>query len=233
MIEEILPAGVASREAFDDAVPAVLPPDEAVAVDRAVAKRRREFTTGRWCARAALADLGAAPASIPRGDDGAPRWPDGVIGSITHCPGYRAAVVARVGRLRAIGVDAETHDPLPAGVIDLVASGPERDHLRRLATGTPVHLDRLLFSAKESVYKAWYPLAGRWLGFEDAAVTIDVAAGRFTARLLVPGPRLDGAEVTGFAGRWLVRGGLVLTAVACPAPATGDAWCGDPWRVAG
>ena len=58
--------------------------------------------------------------------------------------------------------------------------------------------DRLLFSTKESVYKAWFPLAERWLGFEDARVTIDRDRGSFAARLLVPGPRLDGRELSGF-----------------------------------
>jgi 4'-phosphopantetheinyl transferase EntD len=73
--------------------------------------------------------------------------------------------------------------------------------------------DRLLFSAKESVYKAWFPLTGRWLGFEDADVTI-TPDGTFTARLL--------AELTetqppaSFAGRWLASGGLILTAIVVP-----------------
>ncbi len=77
--------------------------------------------------------------------------------------------------------------------------------------------DRLLFSAKESVYKAWFPLAGRWLGFEDAIVAVDRGFGSFSARLLVPGPVLGGRELTGFSGRWLVREGLILTAIAQPA----------------
>ncbi|HEX6873542.1 MAG TPA: 4'-phosphopantetheinyl transferase, partial [Micromonosporaceae bacterium] len=70
---------------------------------------------------------------------------------------------------------------------------------------------------KESVFKAWFPLARRWLGFEDAVVTFDRAAANFAARLLVPGPSLDGGAVlTGFAGRFLVGRGLVLTAIAQP-----------------
>jgi 4'-phosphopantetheinyl transferase EntD len=81
-----------------------------------------------------------------------------------------------------------------------------------------VHWDRLLFSAKESVYKAWFPLAKRWLGFEDAVVTLDPSAETFAARLLVSGPLLGGRRLTGFSGRWLIRDGLVLTAIALPAP---------------
>ena len=72
----------------------------------------------------------------------------------------------------------------------------------------------MLFCAKESVYKAWFPLTGRWLGFEQAHITLDPAAGAFTARLLVPGPEVDGRELTAFDGRWLARGGLIITAIS-------------------
>jgi 4'-phosphopantetheinyl transferase EntD len=75
----------------------------------------------------------------------------------------------------------------------------------------------MLFSAKESVYKAWFPLTQRWLGFEDASITIDPAEGTFTARLLVAGPVLGDGPLTGFTGRWLVGDGLIITAIAVPA----------------
>ena len=77
--------------------------------------------------------------------------------------------------------------------------------------------DRLLFTAKEAVYKAWFPLTRRWLGFEEAEITIDAAGGTFGARLLVPVPA-GGGPLTGLTGRWLARDGLILTAVtACAA----------------
>jgi len=72
---------------------------------------------------------------------------------------------------------------------------------------------RLLFSAKESVYKAWFPLTGRWLGFEEAAVDFDPVQRTFTARLLVEGPVVNGTELTSFEGRWLVSNGLVAAAI--------------------
>ena len=78
--------------------------------------------------------------------------------------------------------------------------------------------DRLLFSIKESVYKAWFPLAGSWLGFEDAAVTVDRARGTFAAELLVPGPSLQGRRLDGFSGRWIAAEGLLLSAIALPSP---------------
>ena len=87
----------------------------------------------------------------------------------------------------------------------------------RLPSGDGICWDRLLFSAKESVFKAWFPITGRWLGFKDAFVTMQ-PAGAFHARLLVPGPVIEGRVVTGFAGRYLATGTHVLTAVAVEAP---------------
>lgn len=218
MIASILPSGVVAVEARDDDGAADLHPSEAEIVGRAVEKRRREFATGRACARAALERLGLPPGPIPSGEKGEPLWPAGVAGSITHCDGYRACAVARQTELLAIGIDAEPHAPLPDGLLPDIARPEERPPLAALARARPdVHWDRLLFSAKESVYKAWFPLAERWLGFEDARLEIDPGAGTFSARLLVEGPVVGGAPLNGFDGRWLVRDGLVLTAIAVPA----------------
>jgi 4'-phosphopantetheinyl transferase EntD len=211
MIEKILPSWVVSVEAFDDPPGVVLFPEEEAVIARAVDKRRREFTTARHCARQALAQLGLSPAPIVPGERGAPGWPDGVVGAITHCAGYRAAAVSL--EALTIGIDAEPHEPLPDGVLTAIALPQERDALARL--GDQTHWDRLLFSAKESVYKAWFPLARRWLGFEEAHLTLD-PSGTFTARLLIPGPLVLGRELTGFTGLWMVSDGLVITAIALP-----------------
>ena len=77
--------------------------------------------------------------------------------------------------------------------------------------------DRLLFCAKEAVYKAWFPLTGRWLGFEQAEITVEPEAGTFRADLLVPGAAVDGRALDRFTGRWLARDGLLLAAVVVPA----------------
>lgn len=218
MIETILPAEAATAEAFDDPPGLTLFPEEEAVIARAVGKRRREFTTTRACARTALGRLGLPPVPIVPGPRGAPQWPAGVVGSMTHCAGYRACAVARDQDLITIGLDAEPHGQLPGGVLEAVSLAEERERLAALAATVPgTHWDRMLFSAKESVYKAWFPLTGRWLGFEDASVTIDPEAGMFTARLLVEGPDLNGVPLTRFTGRWLVDGGLIITAIAVPA----------------
>jgi 4'-phosphopantetheinyl transferase EntD len=215
VIEEILLPAVAAAEEFGDRPDAVLFPEEEAVIGRAVEKRRREFTTGRACARAALARLGQPPVATLPGECGSPGWPPGIVGSITHCAGYRAAAVARASQVLAIGLDAEPDLPLPGGVLDVISLAAERASLADLARSAPgPNWDRMLFCAKESVYKAWFPLTGRWLGFEQAHITLDPAAGAFTARLLVPGPEVDGRELTAFDGRWLARGGLILAAIS-------------------
>ncbi len=217
MIGAILPSRVAVDEAFGDVPHVTLFPDEEAVIANAAGIRCREFTAARACARAALAKLGMPPAPIVPGLRGAPQWPPGVVGSITHCAGYRASAVALDRDVITIGLDAEPNDNLPNGVLEAVSSRAEQARLTALAAARPeVCWDRMLFSAKESVYKAWFPLARRWLGFDDAAVDFNPAKRTFTARLLVDGPVVNGTALTGFDGRWLVANGLIATAIVIP-----------------
>lgn len=217
MMEELIPSNAASDERCDDDPRADLLLEEAAQlglVGLAAESKKREFLTARSCARRALRKLGLPPTPILRGPNREPLWPPGVIGSITHCNGFRAAAVAKQSDLLAIGIDAEIHDELPADVFEHVCLEPEIRWLATAPKGT--HWSRVLFSAKESVYKAWFPLTHRWLGFEDVEVTFKPAEGTFYARLLVEFPQIGGRRLTGFAGRFLVRNRLLLTATAVP-----------------
>jgi 4'-phosphopantetheinyl transferase EntD len=206
LLGELLPGDVATAESVSVTPDAPLFPAELALIDRAVPKRRAEFTAARQCARHALSHLGIGPVPILSGAHREPLWPAGVVGSITHCDGYHAAAVARGTRFRSIGIDAEPDGPLPGEVLDRICLSAERAQLR----GTfGCHPDRLLFCAKESVYKAWFPLARRWLGFEDAFVTLR-PDGRFDVEVKVSGP------IEALHGRWLARDGLILTAAALP-----------------
>lgn len=215
MIELILPPQVSGADSFGDDTAAMLFPQEYAAISRATESRRREFAAGRSCARAALARLGLPAVAVPPGPHGAPLWPEGVVGSITHCPGYIAAAVALTRDVVSLGVDAEPDEPLPNhGMLDLIALDTERAHLNELVARLPgISWDRLLFSAKESIYKTWFPLARRWLDFKSAEIVIDPLAGTFSARLLVPGPLANGAPLVRLNGRWLADHGLLVTAV--------------------
>ncbi len=164
-------------------------PEELGLVEGASAARLAEFAAGRHCARLALASHDPRLAGMPvlRDRRGAPEWPSGVVGSITHCAGWTGAVVARsrgswFGRgVAGIGLDAEPIGPLPAGVVDVVASAEERAALARLGAARPgIPWDTLLFCAKEATYKAWYPLTGSVVGHDAVRVELSPAGG-FTA----------------------------------------------------
>lgn len=217
MIAEILPQHVASCAVFHDLPYEVLGQQEEVAISGAVEQRRREFATVRACARTALARLGVPAAPIPRGQRGAPQWPTGVVGSMTHCEGYRAAAVALARDVAAIGIDAEPNSALPKEVLGLVSHPQERLQVDELASSCAgVHWDRLLFCAKEAVFKAWYPATRRELDFQDAVITIDASRGLFTARLLMEELVLDGRAIRELPGRWLSENGLLATSITIP-----------------
>lgn len=207
----LLPPGVHAAEGVPSDEEACPSPEEANALGKVSIKRFREFAAARKCARLALQRLGVGPQPILIGPQREPVWPAGLVGSITHCAGYCAAVVARRGVIATIGIDAEVHAALPAEALGEVLR-PEERELFACNDGSGIHWDRVLFSAKESVYKAWFPLTRRWLGFQDAVVTFDRGQGTFIARLRVPLPQGDGRAIDCFRGTYLVHDGLVFTA---------------------
>jgi 4'-phosphopantetheinyl transferase EntD len=213
MIETLVPAS-ACAEIFSDVPESTMFSIEAAAVANAVAERRREFGTVRYCARKALLKIGVPAVPVLPDVDGAPRWPAGVVGSMTHCAGYRAAVVARSHELWGVGIDAEPHAAMPNAALDLILRDEERERLLALADARPDrHWDRILFCAKEAVYKAWFPLTRRWLDFADVSITAHLD-GTFWACLRVRVPRVAGVYLDGFSGRWVVGRGLVVAATS-------------------
>ena len=135
----------------------------------------------------------------------APVWPEGVVGSLTHCAGYRAAAVAWSRTHLSLGIDAEPHLRLPDDVRPLVLAAGD-------CTGRieGVHTDRVVFSAKESYYKAWSPVQQTWLDFSDVRVRL-APDGTFEASIVGEVDR--GSVPTMALGRWRVVDGLILTSV--------------------
>lgn len=219
LIRAIIPEPAIAVDVRGDLSDGWLYPAEQQRVARAVATRRQEFTTARACAREALRRLGVPPQEIGTGAKGEPQWPRGVVGSITHCSDYRGAVVAHASQITTIGIDTEPNEGLPDGVLSAISLPEERTWVAKLAEVEPdVAWDRLLFCAKEATYKAWFPLARRWLDFEEALVSVDPVAGTFEARLKVVGPDVHGVPLSGFSGRWAVRDALLLTAIVLHEP---------------
>ncbi|MDJ1137466.1 4'-phosphopantetheinyl transferase family protein [Streptomyces iconiensis] len=217
MMRKLLPGWVTVAEVHGDPPEARLLPEEEPTVALAGTSRRREYTTVRHCARTALRELGVPYEPLVPGERGAPRWPEGVVGSMTHCPGYRAAATAHGRDLAALGIDAEPAKPLWTGMLPVISLPTEQRRLLALGAAYPdVPWDRLLFSAKEAVYKAWFPLTRRFLDFSMADITFDAEHREFEAGLLTPGPRVGGVEVRSFSGRWAADDDLLITAAFVP-----------------
>ncbi|MTK01456.1 4'-phosphopantetheinyl transferase superfamily protein [Micromonospora sp. CP22] len=212
-MRDLLPSTVAVAVAAEDDWTGQLHEAEAACLgDRAVESRRRDFTAGRVCARRAMAALGLPPVAVPAAADRSPVWPTGTVGTITHTHGYCAAAVARREEIRAVGMDAEQHRELSAGVRRLICLPEEDEQIARLPTD--VFWPAVVFSAKETVYKVWHPVVGTWLDFHDALVRLDPEAGTFTARIAPA--RVAEAPVDHppalVTGRFAVEAGLVRTA---------------------
>lgn len=213
----LLPAFVEVEQTTFDGDNEIRFVEEQAIVKAAIPSRTAEFLTARACAHRALSCLGFPPAPIMMGPNREPLWPKEVVGSITHCRGYRGAAVASSHDAVTVGIDAEIHEALPKGVLQLISVQNERRHLGRLARSEPnVAWDRLLFSAKESFYKAWFPITGIWLGFADCEITFDLREETFFGRL-APGLRSATARAGHFTGRWAVEDDHIFTAICEPA----------------
>lgn len=186
-----------------------LHPVERKRVDTAVAKRQREFATGRACARRALAEMGVATAYVAGSASRRPHWPDDTVGSITHCDGVAAAAVARSDALVAVGLDAEPLGALEPGVVDMVLTDGERR--RHAAPGDPAH--RRIFSCKETVYKCLNPIVDHYFGFQDVDIVFDGAS--FVAT--PTGRRHIDVAWHDLRGRWVQAHGYVWSAAWLPA----------------
>jgi len=181
---------------------------EREAVVRAVPSRQWEFATGRVCARAALAALGAPPQPIPVGGNREPLWPAGFIGSITHDAGVCVAVARVRNGIQGIGIDLATAEPLPREIRSMVCT-PDEDLDRVPPEASAVDPFKLLFSAKEALYKAIYGEVRRFVDFQEVTVEIDHEANAWRPAFLSPDlTRALGGRVQ---GSFLVSGGFILT----------------------
>lgn len=158
--------------------------EEQVLIEHAIEKRQNDFTAGRMCAKKALANLGIKEFPVLMDSKGAPTWPAGVSGSISHARSCCAAVVARVQKGESLGLDIEEVSRIKESVWEY-SFGPEEISWLRKQSAESQKWASVIFAAKEAFYKAQYPLTHSWLGFKDAIILIDQASGEFTVELLM------------------------------------------------
>ena len=219
MSRDLFPPEVAVATGPVDAT-SDLHPAEARLAQPMGAARRREFAAGRDCAHRAMRALGAGEGPVLRGVRRAPRFPRGVVGAITHTRGYCAAAVAKATALAGVGIDAEQWKPLSERALARICAPDEVERLRALPDHRPEEWGAVVFSAKESLYKAYFPLTETFIGFRDATLTLQPETrntGHFEATLTRADPP-SAANQRHFEGRYqlletptpLVVTGLVI-----------------------
>ncbi|MEJ2621340.1 MAG: 4'-phosphopantetheinyl transferase superfamily protein [Candidatus Thiodiazotropha sp.] len=144
-------------------------------IETAVKKRQQEFRAGRNAAHQALDKLSAPWEPLMRDEKRQPLWPAGFLGSISHCRGECVAVCAKAGDLVSLGIDVEPLEPLPKGV-DQYIHTPQDQATMNADSSLP---EKLIFSAKESIYKCYFPLIGEHFGFQSVSLSIDPDKRRF------------------------------------------------------
>ncbi|MES2952479.1 MAG: 4'-phosphopantetheinyl transferase superfamily protein [Pseudomonadota bacterium] len=215
VFDELLPRGAVTVVATPTMWESGLLAEEEPYIINAVNARRREFTAGRNCARQALHMLGIGALPIIVGYRRAPAFPPGICGTITHAAEYCAASVMHQGDVLSIGIDAEVNTPLETEVRSLVLSFEENSELKRLPKTSSCNWDKLVFSIKESFYKAYFQLCKIELDFLDAHVSILAGERSFEISVLrsdLPAYFL----ASSFRGRFSFDHERVYAAVALP-----------------
>ena len=206
-LRRLLPPVVASSAGLIADHYPPLPPEELAATERMTAGRRQEFSAGRAHARTVLQRLGLDSPVVPVGADRSPRWPRGFVGSISHAGELVLAVAASCTRVRALGVDLEPGLPLDNDLVNRICRPEELSRLA--ASAEPLRQAKLIFSAKESVYKCVAPQMGIFLDFPDLEIIFDGEPERFHARGHGKAAALIGPDTV--TGRFAAAGGYWLT----------------------
>ena len=164
---------------------AALHADERALVAKAHGQRLTEFASGR----ALLHQLLNSSAPIMRAANGAPMWPDGVVGSLAHDRSRVVAVVGSTASYRAIGIDIEPHGESDAELRDSVlrADDPDVDAVAA-------------FVMKEAAYKAWSELGGKVIGPLEVQLRVDGTT--FSAQMPEPAMTIEGT-LTDTGDHWI------------------------------
>ncbi len=202
----LLPAGVGWHfsEQAADAMP--LESEELLAAIGMSPRRVASFRHGRHCARLALRQLGEPACAIPMGKRREPIWPRGIAGSITHSDGRAAATAVHRHSLAGIGIDLETRGTLRKEVVELICLPEE---LAMLQAKNHPNIDaRLIFSAKESIYKCLWPHTGRYIDFKEVQIEVSILDSSFR---ISKAPSLPADLVARLQGRFIHARNAVFT----------------------
>lgn len=183
----------------------VLLAEEASATTNFSEKRLAEFKLGRACARELLTSLGYADFPVRVGESRQPLWPDGLIGSISHTREFALCAIAPQQQITGLGIDIEVIEQEAFDLLAMVTSSEELERIRAKVTGCH-YLAKLLFSAKESVFKCQFTFTGEWLEFKDVSLNLDFVRRLFTTSIK------DHDSLFNISGTWDVTDRHIVTA---------------------
>lgn len=183
-------------------------PVEQEIVQHAVLSRQAEYSTGRMLAARALMEMSTPVSAILRGPMNEPIWPVGIVGSITHTNDICLVAVATTKHMVGVGIDIEANRPEFDNLAHLILRPDERQ-----ATGIKFlpkkDVVRLIFGAKEALYKAIYGRANRFVDFQEVRIEFGPEAGRFTAN--APNDQDLNALIRDGTGRYLFAENILFT----------------------
>jgi enterobactin synthetase component D len=151
-----------------------------VSLQQAAQGRQNEFLAGRWCAFKAAQILGLNLNNLEIGENREPKWPEGIIGSISHSKELAVAVVAlNKSQTLKLGLDTELiiNESRFETIEKIVIDKTEIELIKSLTNEqwSKNILYTLVFSAKEALYKALYPYCQCFIEFQEAKlVGIDI-----------------------------------------------------------
>ncbi|VAW95228.1 hypothetical protein MNBD_GAMMA22-7 [hydrothermal vent metagenome] len=186
MINSLLPNNIACEFLNESTSNLFVHEAEVKSIQHASKKRVTEFLNARHCAHKALIKIGYTQnAAILQGTKGEPLWPKSIIGSITHCKGYYAAVVSFNKFIVGIGIDAELNMDISQKLILTTQTENEIFTNTKISNKSPnFFLNKLVFSAKESVFKFLFPIVKRYIKFKEIEINLNINKKTFSVILL-------------------------------------------------
>ena len=161
--------GLVIHTVFDGALSDLLPEEQAILPTPVSPLRERQFVWGRLAAQQCLRELGFEGSPVKKGEHREPLWPEGIVGSISHTNTRGGAACAHLRDFRTLGYDLQEVREISSNVLLRIASEGERCWIEEREEDAKFRAN-LLFSVKESIYKALFPLCRKYIGFAEAEV---------------------------------------------------------------
>ena len=178
-------------------------PEELALTKKMSSKRLYDFSSGRYAARKLLLNYEIEKHPILIGENRAPIWPTGIIGSISHSENLCIAVISDKKALNSIGVDIESSKRINADILPLICNEEEISHIKLLEKASNINIltnAKLIFSIKESLFKCLNPLINNWIDYKEMQVKIDLKQRTYLATPISANQNL--IDIGEISGKW-------------------------------